>query len=64
LHNLSIIFAVKEGAYLQILRIWFDGQVQYGYDQAKADKERAELEVMKLNRELEKLQYQVWHSTK
>jgi hypothetical protein len=33
--------------------------VQYGYDQAKADKERAELEVMKLNRELEKLQYQV-----
>jgi hypothetical protein len=38
--------------------------VQYGYDQAKADKERAELEVMKLNRELEKLQYQVWHSTK
>jgi hypothetical protein len=39
--------------------MYFLTQVQYGYDQAKADKERAELEVMKLNRELEKLQYQV-----
>ena len=46
---------------LKIIYIWymFTVQVQYGYEQAKADKERAELEVMKLNRELEKLQYQV-----
>ena len=34
-------------------------KVQYAEEQARVEKERAELDVMKLERELEKLQYQV-----
>ena len=34
-------------------------QVQYQYEQAKADKERCELDLMKLQREMEKLEYKV-----
>ncbi len=33
--------------------------MQYAEEQARVEKERAELDVMKLERELEKLQYQV-----
>ena len=34
-------------------------KVQYAEEQARVEKERSELDVMKLERELEKLQYQV-----
>merc|ERR1712113_533546 len=34
-------------------------KLQYSEDQARSEKERSELEVMKLSRELEKLQYQI-----
>ena len=33
--------------------------MQYAEEQARVEKERSELDVMKLERELEKLQYQV-----
>ena len=34
-------------------------KVQYSEDQARTDREKSELEVMKLSREVERLQYQV-----
>ena len=36
--------------------------MQYAEEQARVEKERSELDVMKLERELEKLQYQVGFS--